>query len=133
MLNVNPVVGELTVMVPVATVQVGCCVTLARGIDIIKSNPDLVATPPGVVTVTLPQFPVLTTAVMEVLFTTKKELAAVPPKLTAVAPVRLVPVMVTVVPLPALLGVKALIVGGSASENPKEEKRPLPCVAAITI
>ena len=83
MLNVNPVVGELTVMVPVATVQVGCSVTLARGIDIMKLNSVLVATPPGVVTVMLPQFPSLTTAVMEVLFTTVKELAAVPPKLTA--------------------------------------------------
>lgn len=126
MLNVNPVVGELTVMVPVATVQVGCSVTLARGIDIMKLNSVLVATPPGVVTVMLPQFPSLTTAVMEVLFTTVKELAAVPPKLTAVAPVKLVPVMVTIVPLPALMGSKLLIVGAAASENPKEEKRPLP-------
>jgi hypothetical protein len=91
-----------------------------------KLNSFLVATPPGVVTLTLPQFPALTTAVIEVLFTTVKELAGVPPKLTAVAPVKLVPVMVTVVPLPALAGVKALIVGAAASENPMEEKRPLP-------
>ena len=31
MLKVNPAVGELTVMVPVATVQVGCAVTVAMG------------------------------------------------------------------------------------------------------
>ena len=38
-------------------------------------------------------------------------MAAVPPKLTAVAPVKLVPVMVTVVPLPAEVGVKEVRVG----------------------
>ena len=31
MLNVKPVVDELTVIVPVATAQVGCAVTLAVG------------------------------------------------------------------------------------------------------
>ena len=38
-------------------------------------------------------------------------MAAVPPKVTAVAPVRLVPVMVTEVPLPPEVGVNELIVG----------------------
>jgi hypothetical protein len=38
-------------------------------------------------------------------------LAAVPPKLTAVASVKLVPVMVTVSPVPADDGVNELIVG----------------------
>ncbi len=43
--------------------------------------------------------------------TTIKEVAATPPKLTAVAPVKLVPVMVTVAPEPALAGVNDEIVG----------------------
>ena len=41
-----------------------------------------------------------------------------PPKLTAVAPVKLVPVMVTVVPLPAFVGVKEDIVGGGINVKP---------------
>ena len=58
----------------------------------------LVAVPPGVVTVITPVEPEPTTAVMVVGFTTVNEDAAVPPKLTVVAPVKLVPVMVTVDP-----------------------------------
>ena len=42
---------------------------------------------------------------------TVKEAAAVPPKATAVAPVKLVPVMVTTVPAPPLLGVNEVMVG----------------------
>ena len=81
----------------------------------------MVAIPPGVVTLTFPQFPALTTAEIEVLLFTVKELAAVPPKLTAVAPVRLVPVIVMLVPVAELVGVKDVIVGAAASENPMDE------------
>ena len=98
-----------------------------------KLNPVLVAIPPGVITFTLPQFPVFTIAEMVVLLSTVKDAAGASPKLTAIAPVRLVPVMVTGPPAPALVGVKELIVGAAASEKPIEEKRPLPWVAAITI
>ena len=41
---------------------------------------------------------------------TVNEVAAIPPKLTADAPVKLVPAMVTVVPLPAIVGENELIV-----------------------
>jgi hypothetical protein len=54
------------------------------------------AVPPSVVTDIFPVAPFPTTAVILVALTTVKEVAAVPPKLTAVAPVKLVPVMVTV-------------------------------------
>jgi hypothetical protein len=56
--------------------------------------------PPGVVTVTstVPD-PAGATAVMDVADTTLKEVAAVEPNLTAVAPVRFVPVTVTEVPV----------------------------------
>ncbi len=54
--------------------------------------------PPGVVTETLPVEPLPTIAFMVVSFTTIKELAAVPPKLTAVVPVKLVPVITICAP-----------------------------------
>ena len=56
--------------------------------------------PYGVVTVTttVPADPAGEAAVIEVLDTTVKLVAATPPKCTAVAPVKLVPVIVTVVP-----------------------------------
>jgi len=74
-------------------------------------NPARVAVPYGVVTLTIPEVPFATNAVMLVALTTLNEVAAVPPKLTAVAPVKLVPVMVTVAPVPADAGVKEVIVG----------------------
>jgi hypothetical protein len=77
----------------------------------IKVKPVSVSVPPGVVTDTLPVVPAATTAVMLVAETTVNEAAAVPPKLTAVAPVKFVPVIVTVAPLAALVGVKLVIVG----------------------
>jgi hypothetical protein len=71
--------------------------------------------PPGVVTVisTVPAASVGEVAVMVVEFTTVNPLAATVPKLTAVAPVKFVPVMVIPVP-PAVLpdaGVTPVTVG----------------------
>jgi hypothetical protein len=77
----------------------------------VKVKPDLVAGPPGVTTFTSPVAPVPTTAVILVALTTVKEVAAVPPKLTEVAPVKLVPVMVTVSPDLAEVGVNDVMVG----------------------
>ena len=68
--------------------------------------------PFDVVTLTLPVAPVPTTAVMLVALTTVNEVAAIPPKLTAVAPVKFVPVIVTVCPVPAEIGLNDAIVGG---------------------
>ncbi len=66
-----------------------------------------------------PVAPLPTVAVIEVALTTVKDAAAVPPKATAVAPVKLVPVMVTIVPVPPLLGVNEVMVGayGSGGEG----------------
>ena len=60
----------------------------------------LVAVPPGVVTATLcePAVPAGVTAEMEVELATVKPVAATPSTVTAVAPVKFVPVMVIVVP-----------------------------------
>ena len=63
-------------------------------------NPAKDPEPDGVVTETLPLAPpVPTTAVICVALFTVKEAAAVPPKETAVAPVKLVPVITIVDPL----------------------------------
>lgn len=71
--------------------------------------------PPGVVTVTStgPAVAAGTTAVIWVAESTVTEVAGVPPKVTEVAPVRLVPVSVTVLPPEVLpwLGLMPLSVG----------------------
>jgi hypothetical protein len=81
-------------------------------------KPVFVAVPPGVVTETLPDVPLATTAVMLVELTTVYDEAAVPPKLTAVAPVKLVPVIVTVAPTAADVGVNEVIVGAGTYVKP---------------
>ena len=78
----------------------------------IKVNPLTVTVPTGVVTLTLPLAPLPTTATIVMALTTLNDLAAVPPKLTELAPVKLVPLMVTIWPFRAELGVKEVIVGG---------------------
>ncbi len=80
------------------------------------SAAEVAEVPPTVVTVrsTVP-VPAGAVAVREVAETTVKEVAAAVPKLTAVAPVRLVPVTVTLVP-PAvgpLVGLTAVTVGAA--------------------
>ena len=82
-----------------------------------KVKPVLVAVPAGVVTLTLPLVPDATTAVIWVKEFTVKELAAVPPKLTAVAPVKLVPVITTETPVPELVGVKEEMAGGDTTKT----------------
>ena len=75
-------------------------------------NPANDAEPPGVVTLMLPEDPVPTTAVILVGETTVKDAAFVPPKLTAVAPVKLVPVIVITAPGLPDKGVKEVMAGG---------------------
>ena len=72
--------------------------------------PLLVAVPPGVVTVIAPVAPLPTVALM-VVEVTVNEAAAVPPNFTAVAPVKLLPVMVTTAPTGPLPGVNEVMVG----------------------
>ena len=71
-----------------------------------------------VVTDKVPELPVPTIAVILVEDPTVKELAEIPPKLTLVVPVKLVPVIVTTVPLFPLVGVKELMIGGLPKVNP---------------
>jgi hypothetical protein len=87
--------------------------------------------PPGAVTETKPVAPAPTTAVI-VVGVAMKLAAGVPPKLTAVAPLKFVPVIVTVRPGPALVGVNVLIVGGEKNVNPVRVPVP-PAVVTATL
>ena len=80
----------------------------------LKAKPDELVVPPGVVTDTPPLLPLPTTALIVVAFTTVNDVAAVPPKLTALAPVKLVPVITTVAPADAVVGAKDVIAGAVA-------------------
>ena len=79
----------------------------------IKVNSPKAALPAGVTTRTSPLAPLPTTATIVVALITLNDLAAVPPKLTELAPVRLVPLMVTAWPFRAEVGEKELRVGAT--------------------
>jgi hypothetical protein len=64
---------------------------------VLKVKPADVAMPPGVVTITLPEAPTPTATVI-VPAVLVRIVAAVPPSVTDVAPVRFAPVIVTVAP-----------------------------------
>jgi hypothetical protein len=53
-----------------------------------------------------------TTALIVVLLTIVKEVAGMPPKLTVVVPLKLLPCMLTVDPVPVLVGLKLVMDGG---------------------
>jgi hypothetical protein len=89
--------------------------TVGTGPVTVKSEP-LVATPPGVVTAIGPV--VAPAGTVAVIFTAEstENVALVPWKVTAVAPFRFVPSIVTLVPAPPLVGVKSVIVGAGAPQ-----------------
>lgn len=67
--------------------------------------------PPGVVTLTKPVEPLPTVAEIRDGPFTMKDAAGVPPKLTAVAPVKFVPDIVTTVPVLPVSGANEFITG----------------------
>src|SRR6266487_4239750 len=77
----------------------------------VKTNPSMAAIPDGVFTDIIPELPLPTTAVIVVDETTVNDVAGMPPNETSVAPVKLLPVMVTIVPLLPLVGVNDVITG----------------------
>ena len=81
-------------------------------------NPARLVFPFAVTILTFPVAPAPTTAVMLVALTTVNEDAAVFPNRTAVTPVKLVPVIVTVCPVPADVGLNDVIVGGGRYVKP---------------
>jgi len=111
-LNVTAVAPVSVVPVMVTTAPTGPVAGVNETIAGVGVKlPALVAVPPGVVTEIVPAVtPAGTVAVMDVADTTVN-VAAVPLKATAVAPVRFVPVIVTVAPTGPDVGVNDAIVG----------------------
>jgi hypothetical protein len=97
----------------------------------------LVAVPPGVIIVIKPPITPLVrgiTSVRLVADTTVKVGMSTLPMRTCVAPVRLVPVIVTSVPAPPLVGVKLLIVGtGSVTTKGRAAELPPPGAGLRTV
>jgi hypothetical protein len=85
----------------------------------INVKPPNVICPPGVVTDTLPLAPVPTIALMLIAEFITKDFAGTPPKLTAVVPVKLVPVISTVAPCALFWGLKEVMVGGDIKIKPE--------------
>ncbi len=75
-------------------------------------NPVAVTEPPGVVTVTSPEAPVPTLAESDVIDRVLNDVASTPPKVTDDTPMKLVPVINTVVPDPPTWGEIDVMVGG---------------------
>ena len=78
------------------------------------------------VTVTFPELPFGTTAVIDVDELTVKLNVLVPPKLTPVTATKLLPVMVTVFPVVADVGLNELIVGSGYVNVKLEDDDPEP-------
>jgi hypothetical protein len=76
-----------------------------------KVNPLSDAVPLGVVKLTAPEEPLPTTAIIEVLETTVKEVTGVPPRVMADVLLKLVPVILMIAPAAAVVGVNVVIVG----------------------
>ena len=100
---------RITTGVPV--IAVAGASELINGIGV-KTKPGKVAIPDGVVIETLPDAPELTVANIVEADTTVNDNEGIPPKLTAVAPVKLMPVMVTTVLGPAVAGLNELMTEG---------------------
>ena len=88
--------------------------------------------PAGVTTTTFPEAPLPTVAVICVAETTRNDAAAVPPKRTAVALMKLVPVIVTIAPWPAETGAKLVMVGVEMKVKPHRLEEP-PGVGTLTL
>src|SRR5207249_4139545 len=94
---------------------VGVTVVIVGGLAVTVKLLALVAVPPGVVTLIWPLVaPLGTVAAIEVAEVTVKVTALVPLNRTSEAPVKFVPVIVTLVVTGPLAGVKLVIVGGLA-------------------
>ena len=84
-----------------------------------RTNPAIEPVPAVASTSTVPlTVPTATTAVTCVAEIGVTDVAAMPPKRTAVAPVRFVPVIVTVCPMAAGLGAMPVTVGGGVGFGP---------------
>ena len=109
--KLRPLMVMVVVIEPVGIVVGVKLVITGAGIGV-KVKPAIEAVPSGVVTLTAPETAVAgTTAVMRVAEFTTKDAAATPPKLTLLAPVKLLPEITTLVPGVAVAGVKPVMRG----------------------
>jgi len=118
----NPVPVTVTVVPPAIDPELGVSLVTVGGPNLKWSSDEIALVPIGVVTVTSTVFATSggDTAVIEVIvFTvfTVKLVALIEPNLTAVAPVKLAPVIVTFVPPAAgpLVGASFVIVGSATT------------------
>ncbi|MBI1751413.1 MAG: hypothetical protein HY014_17565 [Acidobacteria bacterium] len=101
-------------LIPVVAALGAVSAVMGAGTNVYEE--ELVAVPAAVVMLIAPvPAPEGVTAVIEVALTILKRLAATPLNLTAVAPVKLAPVKVTVVPTVPEAGVKPVMVGVAAT------------------
>jgi hypothetical protein len=111
----------------------------------IKIKPSKNAVPPGVVKLTAPLDPLPTAAMIEVEEMTVKADTSVPPKVMAVVPSKLVPVMLITVPEAAVEGENEVMVGAGINVKPSRDAvpsgvvkltaplEPLPTVATMVV
>src|SRR5688500_17614580 len=106
-------------LLPLQTaVEIGCVVIERVPAVVIVKFVALVVVPPGVVIKIVPDVAVPTIAEISLAEISIKELAFVPPKVTDVALVRLVPTIFTVVPGGPDAGLNEVIVGAGINEKP---------------
>ena len=109
--KLRPLMVMVVVVEPLGMV-VGVKLVITGAGTGVKVKPAITAVPSGVVTLTSPDKPPTgTTAVMRVAELTTNDDAAMPPKLTLLAPVKLLPEITTLVPGVAVAGVKPVIRG----------------------
>jgi hypothetical protein len=125
---VNPVPVIVTVAPEIADVGLNELI-VGGGINV---KPGRLAVPYGVVTLTFPLAPDPTTASICAGETTVKDVAVIPPKVTADAPERLFPRILTVTPIPAEAGVNEVTIGGPAKVNPEIEPEPIAVVTTTS-
>ena len=87
--------------------------------------------PAALVTLTLPEVPLATTALIAVGDKTVNDAAAVPPKSTAVVPKRSVPVIITIEFVMAVVGVNEVITGTGGIMKVKPESATIPPAVVI--
>jgi hypothetical protein len=92
----------------------GLQVKAETGGPLIMNEPALVADPPGVVTLSGPVVAAAGTVAWIAVAELRVKLALTPLNRTAVAPVKFVPLMVTLAPAEPLAGVKLVIAGAGA-------------------
>jgi hypothetical protein len=131
----NVMADVLLKLVPVIVISAPAAAVIGANAVIvggrIKVKPAKEAVPPGVVKLTAPDEPAPTIATIDVEDTTVNARTGVPPNVMIEVPLKLVPVIVIIIPLPAAKGEKLVMVGAGIKINPAKEAVP-PGVVKLT-